>query len=708
MAGFEARVRLCDAATIRDSIRLHVANIISSLDKCDIAYIIDHRDQGDESMTVLKGLFRGKPELATDESLSTFMGFPKSAKSSKSEDQIYEQCIAWAQELCEVVTTKIEDGIFAANVDNLWAKLAPYADFNEQFSLASSPLSFNPSLLVDRIEITGDFRLKYSIGDCPGLGDVNKDRETKANRYLRECQAVVVVEEISRAGDSQFLADFLDGCRKRRSHQRVIVALSKSEANINLVNHVNVAFKAHELEELDYLANRKQELTENRKALGVRDHAGRDKIDNHIRFIELEEIDIVARERGRRIGAKLMQKYSQPDNKLTVLSISAMDYMRHVEGYDKNDKPKLLLSVQSTNIPKLVSQLADIPNYRLEKNLLQLQKQILPDLLDHVDYLCSMTEVKAHAGIKFNFDFHEERFREQLNTLLDEFEEKHINALTKTIKIHIPEWKSDAERLFKGWRKLHGTTIMAFMRKYGNHRTKKSRGPSWNTKLLDAPQNTLDPMFNSLVEEALKFNEQRKEGMAEGMNALMQDMRHTIKGIDNEAFKRKLENMEPELHRKLSQVGARMPRLLKLHKGRFLEDGNGDYFPSAMHSLYSLALAEQMFKQQTFRNSLDTLERFVCGTKSPYNDMLAKVTKVWNTVKSEQKRLGEAAIKKEMDEIRAAYKQLSAQQKPNESVLKMCANLTRLVKDGRHQCDGPIRTLLLECGLGLTVKMEEE
>ncbi|KAA8623553.1 Dynamin-N domain containing protein [Pyrenophora tritici-repentis] len=285
VAKYEARVQLCDIATIRDSLRLHIANIISSLDKYDSVYTIndgdqedqdmtvlaDHRDQGDESMAALKGLFRSQPDFATDEAISSFMGFENSSspKSTKSEDEIYNQCIAWAQDSCKEVTTKTKHGIFAAKVEDLWAQLAPYADFNEQDFQANSPLSFNPSLLVDRIEIIGDFRLKLSIGDCPGLGDINKDRETKANRYLRESQAVVVVEEISRAADSQFLADFLDQCHKRRPHQLVIVALSKSEANLNVKNRMNVAFTAHERRALDNLAVWKQEIIKEKKALGA-------------------------------------------------------------------------------------------------------------------------------------------------------------------------------------------------------------------------------------------------------------------------------------------------------------------------------------------------------------------------------------------------------------------------------------------------------
>ncbi|CAA9962714.1 hypothetical protein PTMSG1_06088 [Pyrenophora teres f. maculata] len=693
VACFEARVQLCDIATIRDSIRLHVANIISSLDKNDIVYttdhgdqgdsnmtvLADHRDQGEESLTTLKGLFRGQPDFATDESVSSFMGFENSssAKPGKSEDEIYNQCIAWTQDLCKEVITNTKKGIFAASVDDLWAKLAPYADLSEQDIRADSPLSFNPSLLVDRIEIIGDFRLKFSIGDCPGLGDINKDRETKANRYLRECQAVIVVEDISRAGDSQFLADFLDQCYKRRPHQLVIVALSKSEANLDVKNRMNVAFTAHEQRALDNLAVWKQEIIKDKKALRVRDHAGRDKFDNITRFIELEEIEIVARERSRRVSDKLLQKYSRYDKKLLVLSISAMDYMRHIEGYDKNDKPEPLLSVESTNIPELVRQLADIPRYRLEKSLVKLQKQTLPDLLDHVDFLCSITEAKAHAIVTFDFDSHEDRFRKQLSNLLDDFEEKLINEITEAIREYTPTWNLKARDLFQGWRRLHGTTIKAFLRKDGEHRTKKSNGPSWNAKLLSE------------------------------IEILMHNLRNTIKGVDSKAFKKNLENKGPELQRAFDRVESAIRSDLKLHKGRLLEDGNGDYCRGTMRLLYKAVREDQESKKHSFRAALNMLENGVCGPQGPYLVIQNKHNEYWGAQKTKQKKLGEEAIERVMNEIRTASTQLSVQQKPSESALKMCANLARLVKEGRDQCNKPIRTSHLVSGSEPTVKIEE-
>ncbi|KAF7452557.1 hypothetical protein A1F94_003642 [Pyrenophora tritici-repentis] len=404
-----------------------------------------------------------------------------------------------------------------------------------------------------------------------------------------------------------------------------------------------------------------------------------------------------------------MRKYSQPDKKLLVLSVSAMDYMLHIEGYDKNDKPELLLSVESTNIPELVRKFADNPKYRLETSLVQLQKQTLPDLLDHVDFLCSITEAKAHDTVTFDFDLHEDRFRKQLYSLLDDFEVKLINQMAKAISGYIPTWNLKARNLIQGWRKLHGTTMKAFLRKKGEHQTKKSNGPSWNASLLSGPQKDLDPVWNSIDKKTKDFVEQRKKLVAGEIEFLMNGLRNSIKGVDSKAFKKNLENKGPALQQAFDTIESAIRSGLKQQKGRLLEDSNGDYFRGRMSSLYKDVVADQECKKHSFRAALNMFENVMCGSESPYVVQIqGKFNEVWGTLKMEKKKQGEKAIKKVMNEIRTASKQLSVQQKPSESALKMCANLTLLVKEGRDQCSKPIRTSYLVSRSGRTVKVEKK
>ncbi|KAH8636295.1 hypothetical protein IG631_08130 [Alternaria alternata] len=90
--------------------------------------------------------------------------------------------------------TAAKSPIYPADITELWCKIAPFA--NDQTTNFGTELEFNATLLVAKIEIFGDFRIPCSIGDCPGLEDINEGRVTKAKNYLQNCKVVIVVEDI--------------------------------------------------------------------------------------------------------------------------------------------------------------------------------------------------------------------------------------------------------------------------------------------------------------------------------------------------------------------------------------------------------------------------------------------------------------------------------------------------------------------------------
>jgi hypothetical protein len=95
---------------------------------------------------------------------------------------------------------------------------------------------------------------------------------------------VIVVEDISRAVDSEFLARFLaDHQRKGRSDQKVIVVLSKSERNIKIKNRVNTAFDEEERAVLADLARRGEEARVESRRL----KENQEDLENNTREIQL-------------------------------------------------------------------------------------------------------------------------------------------------------------------------------------------------------------------------------------------------------------------------------------------------------------------------------------------------------------------------------------------------------------------------------------
>jgi hypothetical protein len=132
-------------------------------------------EQGSDSLTVLKNLFKDRPEFASDDDIFAFLGYEfvgSRSPSQAKQEKAFEDCIKWAEEQRQKIVARSNAGIYTTNVTELWNEIAPFG--NDQATMFDPELGFNPSSLVERIEIFGDFRIRYALGDCPGLEDINK------------------------------------------------------------------------------------------------------------------------------------------------------------------------------------------------------------------------------------------------------------------------------------------------------------------------------------------------------------------------------------------------------------------------------------------------------------------------------------------------------------------------------------------------------
>jgi hypothetical protein len=146
-------------------------------------------------MVVLKNLFYGYPEFASDDAIFAFLGYKDDASDppcDSGQEKTINTCIDWADQ--RRLKTAAKSPIYPTDKTEPWCKIAPSA--NDQTTNFGTELEFNVTLLMAKIKIFGDFRIPCSIGDYPGLEDINKGRVTKAKNYLQNCEAVIVVEEI--------------------------------------------------------------------------------------------------------------------------------------------------------------------------------------------------------------------------------------------------------------------------------------------------------------------------------------------------------------------------------------------------------------------------------------------------------------------------------------------------------------------------------
>jgi len=521
---------------------------------------------------------------------------------------------------------------------------------------------------------------------------------------------VVVVEEITRAGDSAFLDHLIKDRTTRRPDQRIIIVLAKGESNLDPSDRNGAAFNQHEIADLDWLAERKVETRRRKDSYAPTDYAQRDHCAREISFITLEEKEICARERGRRIGARLKARFAQQNDNLTVITTSAQDYMQHVEGYHQYTDEHLPLSVESTQIPSLCRELAAIANERLQKDLLRFYRRTLPELFSFIELACSTTSGPVQTGPRFNFEEFASGFLKQLEVFLEVFEKELISPMIESMRTAVGDWKNEAHNKINNvWRKLHGNAVRPYLIKLGNHRTKGQPNCSWNITLLRAVQKTLDPLFKVLIAEASS----RLGSLAYQLEGDVDDFLEALLGaaeqLDSKNFGANLDDKKPQLYNMFSTVGKDLLIFLRLFRGRLTEDGNGDFFPQKMKPVYTATLQAQPIGKKTMKEvQMETLEARICGKDSPYDRMVDKFDAAWKAKKIALLEIGRQAVADQMAEIKSSYKQLSTPEPQDNAVTLLRAELERKVGLAREQCKGPILTSLLDCGLDPKLKREKK
>ena len=88
----------------------------------------------------------------------------------------------------------------------------------------------------------------------------------------------------------------------------------------------------------------------------------------------------------------------------------------------------------------------------------------------------------------------------------------------------------------------------------------------------------------------------------------------------------------------------------------------------------------------------------MCEPQGPFDNISIKIKASWKNIRENLNKTGAQAIEKTIQDIKPSYEQLGALRRQNEAVLKMQADLDRMVHEAEEQCKGPIRQLLLNCG----------
>jgi len=678
----------------------------------------DLQGQDITSKEVLTLLFAGIPEFESEETLKSFI-----AQTSNAGVDIYEKCCAWAEERRRLVMKETQKGLFAATTNELWGRLAPYVGL--RLGHADEPtLPFDPSCLIDSIEIFSDTRLRFSLGDLPGYGDTHKDRETKSRQQLVLCDVVVIAEEIGRAAGSAFLQEHVTECYRRRPDQTVIVALTKCERDIDVTNPLGTEFTTSQKQVLDYLGERKRQVDAQLAVHNRRSFAARDRLSFERKCIELEQREMFVCERNQRVEKEVAAWYAEITNghRLPVFPLSARSYQLNVQGYDLGLTPELPLSPQSSNFPAFIHELASTPCKRIQREMRFFVGTTLPELFSFIEASCAMPSTSPPSYVEFNFQKTITSINDQISQSLDEFQEEYlVTSMFKAIREAIPTWIVSAGMLCDAWVTWHPSSHHACLCKKGCHKRRKQAYADWNKELLSAVQTTLDPLFRALSQDVDAFASNLALVIEIQIGSFIEGLRAATAGAQNEAFQENLEHRKSQMLKSLVSMKNDMKSCFKTLKIKATNNIHGGFFQGAMDSIYTAASKAEAIKavpgptgtRKLTRKQVSSaiFRQGVCNPNpdGPYSAILKGMEDEWTTIKIGLHGTAMETVRKTIGEIQQSFEQLSGhpsdvERTMDDGVSKAKTKLLAMVEEARKELEGPIVDLLRESGMDVERK----
>ncbi|KAF2830612.1 hypothetical protein CC86DRAFT_434411 [Ophiobolus disseminans] len=376
----------------------------------------------------------------------------------------------------------------------------------------------------------------------------------------------------------------------RQPDQTVMVALTKSEKDIEVTNLFNTEFDVGEIQDLEYLKARKQDITHELDRTPRSLWETRDRLGFELKCVDLEQRRIFVLERNRRIPKDLISTYADMTNgrQLKVFALSSTAYTENTKGYDQNLTLELPLSVESSGFPGFIHELAGIPCERIQLDMLDDVKITLPALLSLIEIYCTKPVAMPPVVIKVDFDTTLTRIEKLLCGRLDAFIEERFKPALVTIRDTMPMWIESAGTLCDKWATWHGSRHRAFMLKHGSHRTRTQAWTSWNAKLLHAVQATIDPLFMSLINGVDVFESDLALEISMEVDALIDGLHPTVSGPQFKAFRKYMGYRKPQIFSAIKKMKTQMKlffKKLRVQRPR-LKPRRSPHSPETIHVWY--------------------------------------------------------------------------------------------------------------------------
>ncbi|KAK5700424.1 hypothetical protein LTR17_022926 [Elasticomyces elasticus] len=485
----------------------------------------------------LQVLFRDQEEFATLDSTREYL---RSNYEDKSINALYKMVQSCEEKLKD---KSIIDGSHAECCEaSTRGKLRQAIDpFMNARANGTEP-SLWPLVKQVCIGVEGSRVLdKVTIVDLPGISDTNETRIKVVRDYIKTIDHIWMVTSIGRVVDDALTTDMVYRYGKLFKGCITIIA-TKSDTDIdqNLAKELQKeghdlqewftltgTLKAHNTKVKTLKAELLQERKKYKKPTKPKLMEFQSKIDmiaevkRDSKAIELRRFEVLVHARNAFVTEQLranMDKYLPKGIKLQVFCISNRHYAAIKGGRSVRG---LRLSAEATGVPALRAHALAIPAADQFGTLEDYYAADLGVFLSEAQLWVKVTQLERRAEllglVREPLDKFQGRMETRAKTL------KHIvgGPFLTLLSQQFSGTRDVAIEILGQKRKKHASTIMAFMRRNGNHHTSVCPQESWNEHFMKGLTDAVEEHWDVFENSRIQHTSQLRDALLGDMRAIL-------------------------------------------------------------------------------------------------------------------------------------------------------------------------------------------
>jgi hypothetical protein len=381
---------------------------------------------------------------------------------------------------------------------------------------------------------------KVTLVDLPGISDTNESRVETTHGFIGSCDYIWIVAHISRAVDDATVFQLLSRYGKLFKGMLCVICTHSDDgiaaSETNLVNHLKQedqdvhlylvltsCMKAKKSEITTLKAQiakikRKKKSATKQQMMDVREEEENLKVltEDFSRF-KAKRFAFIVQTRKALVTKQMqneMQSHLPRGHLLEVHCVSNS----HYAALGKIGLSGPRLTAEATGIPKLRANTIALMAPRLLDSLERYITIDVKAMLQELQLWLSTASTDRRAELLELASQPRDEFPILVKTRITRHADNVLSMVQGTLQPAIPEASKAALEQLAKKEKKHPSTIMAFIRKDGNHMTKMCPKESWNENFMKFLADVIISCLTSLSQTRLQLTDTLGSAVIEDMN----------------------------------------------------------------------------------------------------------------------------------------------------------------------------------------------